>query len=151
MLNILVNLLGMKLDDVAQSALVSSLNEQPATEQIEDRIYLEFRNSGIAFDAESSDERVAAVFLYSDGYKGYKGFAGAVPEGVSFPDSRRAVQERLGKPSASGVGGNVVEFFGTAPAWDRFDRSQYSLHVQYADDEASIHLVTIMRPEFIPK
>ena len=80
----------------------------------------------------------------------YKGFTGAIPEGVLFSNSRRAVQERLGKLSASG-GGKFIQFFGKAPTWDRFDRGEYSLHVQYADDEASVNLVTIMRPEFIPK
>lgn len=150
MQNHIVSLLGMKLGDVARSAFVLSLNEKPATEQIEDRIYLQFQQSGVAFDAEASDGTVAAILLYSEGYQQYKGFAGAIPEGLSFSNSRRAVRDRLGEPSASG-GGNVIQFFGKAPAWDRFDRSEYSLHVEYADDEASINLVSILRPEFVPK
>ncbi len=150
MQNNLVSLLGMNLDPVSKSTFVLSLNEQPTTEQIEDRIYLRFHQSGISFDAEASDGRVAAIFLYSEGYQDCKGFAGAMPEDVSFSNSRRAVQSRLGKPSASG-GDQVIQFFGKAPPWDRFDKSNYSLHVQYADDEASIKLVTVMLPEFIPK
>ncbi|MDR3638112.1 MAG: hypothetical protein P4L84_30180 [Isosphaeraceae bacterium] len=149
MQNNLVSLLGMNLDAVARSAFVLSLNDQPATEKIEDRFYMELPVSGVALIA-SLEQRVMAVQLYAEGYQKYKGYAGAVPEGVSFSSPRRAVQDRLGKPSASG-GGNVIQFFGKAPVWDRFDRSDYSLHVQYADDEASINLVTVMRPEFIPK
>lgn len=144
-----VALLGMKLDDVARSPFVVSLNEQPATEKIEDRFYMELPTSGLAFIA-SLEERVMAIQLHAEGYQKYKGFAGVIPEGLSFSNSRREVHDRLGKPSACG-GGNVIEFFGEVPAWDRFDRSQYSLHVQYADDEASINLVSIMRPEFVPK
>jgi hypothetical protein len=124
MQNHIVSLLGMKLGDVTQSAFVLSLNEQPTTEKVEDRIYLRFHQSGISFDAEASDGRVAAIFLYSEGYQNYKGFAGSMPDDVSFSNSRRAVQSRMGKPSASG-GGKVIQFFGKAPAWDRFDRSEY--------------------------
>jgi hypothetical protein len=149
MQNNLVSLLGMNLDDVAKSEFVLSLNEQPATEKIEDRFYMELPASGLAFIA-LLDQRVMAVQLHAEGYQEYKGFAGVLPEGVSFSNSRQAVRKLLGKPSASG-GGNVIQFFGKAPAWDRFDRSDYALHVQYADDERSINLVTIMLLEFIPK
>jgi hypothetical protein len=89
-----------------------------------------------------------AIQLHTDGYQGYKGFAGVVPEGISFSHSRRVVHERLGLPSASG-GGTVVKFFGKVPAWDRYDRSERSVHIQYADDETSVNLITISRPEFV--
>lgn len=149
MQNSLVSMLGMNLDAVGKSAFVLSLNEPPATEKIEDRFYMELPNSGLAFIA-SLEQRVMAIQLHAEGYQNYKGFAGAMPEAVAFSNSRRAMQSLLGKPSASG-GGKVIQFFGKAPTWDRFDRSEYSLHVQYADDEASINLVTVMLPEFIPK
>src|ERR1700677_4383967 len=110
-----LDLLGMKLDGVAQSAFVLSLNEQPATKLIEDRFYMELPASGLAFIAPL-DGRVMAIQLHAETYQKYRGFAGAVPEGVSFSNSRRAVQERLGKPSASG-GGKVIQFFGKAPTW----------------------------------
>jgi hypothetical protein len=149
MQNNLISLLGMNLDDVARSAFVLSLNEQPITEKIEDRFYMEMPASGLAFIA-SLERRVMAIQLHAEGYQDYKGFAGALPDGMSFSNSREAMKNRLGKPSASG-GGNVIQFFGKAPAWDRFDRKEYSLHVQYTDDEGSMNLVTIMRPEFVPK
>ena len=149
MQNTLARLLGMNLEQVARSEFVLSLNEQPAIEKIEDRIYMALRISGVCFDAEASDCKIAAIFLYADGYEDYKGFAGTLPEGIAFSMSRRLLQKQLGVPSASGCG-NMILFYGKAPAWDRFDRNEYSLHIQYDDDEASINLVTIMRPEFIP-
>lgn len=145
--NDVIHLLGMNLDDVAKSAFVLSLDDQPTTEKIEDRFYMELPSQGLAFIA-TLDQRVRAVQLYAEGYQKYNGFARAIPEGISFSNSRRAVQDRLGKPSVSG-GGNVIQFFGKAPAWDRFDRGAYSVHVQYADDEKSIDLVTFMRADFI--
>jgi hypothetical protein len=91
------------------------------------------------------------VFLYANGYEeGVSGFMGDLPEGVSFSDSRQVIHDRLGEPTASG-GGSVIQFFGKTPAWDRFDRTEYSLHIQYAADQASTELVTIMRPGFVPK
>jgi hypothetical protein len=149
MQNNLFSLLGMDLDDVARSAFVLSLNEQPVTEKIEDRFYMKMPASGLAFVA-SLERRVMAIQLHAEGYQQYTGFAGDLPEGVSFSNSRGSLQNRLGKPFASG-GGNVIQFFGKALAWDRFDRSDYSLHVQYGDNLAAINLVTLMRPEFIPK
>lgn len=148
--NGLVGLLGIDFDALGKSALVLSLNEQPTTKQIEDRIYLKFVDAGIAFDIETADGKVAAIFLYSEGLEGYKQFSGALPEGISFSSSRSNLQSHIGKPSASG-GGQIIQPFGKTNVWDRFDRENYCLHVRYADDEASINLVTLMRPESVPK
>jgi hypothetical protein len=150
MQNDLINLLRMNLDDAAQSAFVRSLNpKMKTTEKIEDRLYMELPASGLAFIA-SLERRVMAIQLHAEGYEEYNGYAGPMPEGISFSYSRRAVQERLGNPSAAG-GGNMIQFFGKASPWDRFDRAEYSVHIQYTDDEAAINLVTVMRPEFVPK
>jgi hypothetical protein len=118
-------------------------------EKIEDRYYVELPASELAF-ISSLDNLVMAIQLYAEGYENCNGFAGAIPEGISFCDSRNAIQGRLGKPSASG-GGKFVPFYGNAPAWDRFDRSGYSLHIQYARGEESVDLVTIMVPDFVPR
>jgi len=141
----LIDMLGTNLDDVAQSSFLKSLLEEPTIERIEDRSYMELPASGLAFVASLS-RRVIAIQLHAEGYQEYTGFARPIPDGISFSHSRRAVQRRLVKPSATG-GGN---FHGKASVWDRFDKPEYSLHVQYADNDASINLVTIMRPEFVP-
>jgi hypothetical protein len=146
--NELSSMLGMALDDVANSSFVLSLNEHPKTEAIEGRIYMAFPNSGVGFNAES-DGRVTAIFFHADGYQEYSAFAGTLPEGILFTDSRQAVQRRLGAPSASG-GGTETQFFGKVPTWDRFDRSSYSLHVQYVEGDEAVNLVTLMRPDSVP-
>jgi hypothetical protein len=145
----LVKLLGMCLDEVAKSPFVVALQESGHAEMVHDRLYLEYRNSGIAFDADLHG-RATTVFLYAEGYQDYKGFAGEFPEGISFTDDRRAVHARLGQPSGSG-GGTVIQSFGKAPRWDRFDRRLYSLHIQYIEGDGSVTLVSLMRPYSIPK
>jgi hypothetical protein len=145
----LVRLLGMRLDTVAKSPFVLAFGEPGLAKMVHDRQYFEYPNSGIAFDADL-DGRVASVFLYAEGYQDCKGFAGELPEGISFTDDRREVQARLGQPAASG-GGTVMPFLGEAPRWDRFDRHSYSLHIQYVEGDTSVNLVSVMRPDSIPK
>ncbi len=149
MQNDLTTMLKMKLEDVAKSPFVRLLNESPKTELIEDRFYMELRSSGIAFVA-NLDGRVMMIQFHAEGYQGYNAFAGELPEGLSFTENRRAIQSRLGQPSASG-GGTVIQFIGKTPKWDRFDRPSSSLHLQYADNEKGINLVSLMRPDAIPK
>lgn len=145
----LSSLLGLKLDIVARSRFARSLGEQPTTELIEDRFYMEFRESGVLIDADlEGDSR--SIFFFAEGHQGYKGFAGCLPDGVTFSDSRSDVRNRLGTPTASGEGGSVP-VFGTTPAWDRFDKDAYSLHLQYADDFQSVTQVTVMRPDSVPR
>jgi hypothetical protein len=147
--NDVISMLGMSLDEVAAANFILSLNEKPEISQIEDRFYMELSASGLSFDA-NMDRRVKSVFLHSAGYNGYQGYAGTLPKGLTFSDSREAVRARLGKPSDSG-GGKFIAFFGIAPMWDRFDQDSFCLHVQYANGEKSIELVTIMGPDAVPQ
>lgn len=149
MKNNLIGMLGLTLDDVATSTFLLGLNEKPKMSQIEDRFYMELPVSGLSFDADA-DRRVRAVFLHSAGKDGYQEYAGLLPECLLFSDSREAVLARLGKPSDSG-GGKFIHFFGIAPRWDRFDQDSFFLHVQYANGEKSIELVTIMSLDGVPR
>lgn len=141
-------MLGMRLDDVAKTDTVQPLMLGSKTDLIGDRLYLQMPSHGIGVDADF-DGRVSTIFFYSEGMDDYRQFTGVLPEGISFGDSRSMVQGRLGKPDASG-GGTVIHFFGKAPKWDRFDRKQFSLHIQYTDDESSVSLVSLMRPDSVP-
>ena len=147
MQNDLLSLLGVKLDEVAKSAFVRSSHEQPKTELIEDRFYMEMPESGLGFIAPL-DGTVMTIQLYAEGLDGYKGFVGPLPEGISFPNSRSDVRNKLGQPCDSG-GGAATQFFGKAPTWDLYDRDSYSLHIQYADGDETINLITLMRPDSV--
>jgi hypothetical protein len=147
--NDFASVLGMRLDDLAESGLLRSSNEPPKTELIEDRFHMEVPASGIAFIADL-DGRVTTIQFHAEGHQGYKGFVGELPEGISFADDRQTIHSRLGRPSASG-GGTVIHFLGKVPMWDRFDTPSHSLHVQYVAGEGAVNLVSLMRPDAVPK
>jgi hypothetical protein len=145
----LSTMLDMLLEDIAQTEIVGPLMCDSKTELIGDEFYLTMRPHGLGVIA-SFDGRVSSIQLFSEGFQQYSQFVGMLPEGLSFGESRSSVSRRLGKPDATG-GGEVIQFFGKVPTWDRFDRDQYSLHIQYADDEGSISLVSLIRPDSVPR
>jgi len=149
MQNDFTKMLGMRLDDVAHMANVQPLMRDSITDLIDDRFHLQIPSYGIGFIA-SFDGRVSTIFFYSEGVDQYREFASELPEGITFRDSRSSVQVRLGKPDASG-GGTVIQFLGKAPKWDRFDRQHYTLHIQYTDAEEAINLVSLIRPDSVPR
>ena len=139
----------MKLLEVSETPLVKPLMHGSKTDLINDRFHLQIPNHGIGLDADF-DGCVSTIFFYGGEVDEYSQFAGDLPEGVSFSDSQCSVHQRLGQPSAHG-GGNMVQFFGNAPKWDRYDRQGFSLHIQYADGERSISLISLIRPDSIPR
>ena len=145
----LTMLLGMRLDDVAKAKAIQSLIAGSQTVVIDNRFHLQMPLHGIEIVADF-DGRVSTIFLYSGGANDYSQFGGALPEGIGFADSQSSVHDRLGQPSANG-GGQVIRFFGKAPKWDRYDHEGYCLHIQYADNETSISLVSLMRPDSVPR
>ena len=142
-------LLGMKLDDVAKTPFVQPLMKDSVTELIGEEFYLCIRPFGIAF-VGSFDGRVTAIQLFSEGYQHYQQFAGTLPSGINFRDSRQATLVRLGEQSASG-GGIEIQFFGMAPQWACYDRKIFLLHIQYAIGEEAITLVSLLHPDSIPR
>lgn len=142
-------MLGQKLEDA-----VNQMRAQPScgsisTELIHDRFHADLPRDGLALVADSSG-RITSVQLFADGFQGYNGFRGELPEGVSFRDSRAEVRARLGTPSASG-GGGVDPYLGPIRMWDRFDRDAYAMHVQYSEGENSVDLISLMTFDAIPR
>jgi hypothetical protein len=147
--NDLSTLLGMQLEDVARTEFVRPLMGESKAKLIGDTFHLTIHPHGIAFVA-SFDGRVSSIQFYSEGFQGYRQFGGPLPGGLSFEESRYSVHKRFGKPDATG-GGEVIRLFGKVPNWDRFDRKEFSLHIQYADDAASINLVSLIRSDAVPR
>jgi len=143
------HLLGVDLLTVAKTEIIQPLMRDSRTELIGDEFHLTIRPHGIAFVADF-DGRVSTIFFYSEGMNDYRQFSGELPERLGFGDSRNFVHQRLGQPSANG-GGKVIQFFGKAPKWDRYDHEGFSLHIQYLDNETSISLVSLMRPDSVPR
>ena len=135
-------LLGMSLDEAALTPLICSLIESAETAHVSERYHLLFRDASISLTADEN-RRVIAVMFYRQGYQGLAGFSGLLPEGLEFSQNHEDVVRRLGTPSSSG-GGKVVEHYGYAAHWDRFDRRNHHLHVEYCTDALGIQQITLM-------
>ena len=142
-------LLGMDLLKASDSPLVRPLLVGSKTDLIDDRLHLQMPVHGMELIADL-DRTVSTIFLYSEGTDGYHEFSGTIPEGINFEDSQVAIRRRLGPPSDCG-GGDVIPGFGKARRWDRYDRAGYFLHVEYVDGGSSIRLLSMMRPDSVPR
>lgn len=144
-----VGLLGMRLDDVAKTDVIQPLMTESTSGLIEDRLHLLFPTHGVEFVADL-DGRVSTIVFYSSKAEGFREFSGSLPESISFGECEQVIQRRLGQPSSKG-GGQTIQFFGKVPKWNRYDREGFALHIQYGDDERSIKVVSLMRPDSIPR
>lgn len=144
----LVDLLGKMLDEVIELDFVGPFQERPHAELIHDTFYVALPRLGIALVA-SMDGRLSCVQLFSEGHEGYTGFRDPLPEGLSFVDSRQLAWARLGTPAASG-GGVMIAYLGEAAVWDRFDRQDHAIHLQYKEGEGGIALISLLRPDAVP-
>lgn len=103
-----------------------------------------FAQDGFDFVCDEKN-KVQSIFLYADQSRCFK-------EGVQdlpFTSNRQEVIARLGSPSKSG--GRISDpILGEYGAWDRFERSGYSIHVEYRLDAYAINKITLMRADVVP-
>ena len=88
------------------------------------------------------DEQVQTIFLENESL-------GSSLTDVSFSSSRSEVIRRFGRPSKSGEA-RVHKILGEYGAWDRYDRSEYSIHIEYHPHTDRIKRITLMRAEVVP-
>lgn len=86
------------------------------------------------------DERIKVIFVRADEFDGVE--LSAVP----FNSTRRQVLERFGVASASGARDQT----GQSGGWDRFERPDHAVHVEYRSDSDAVKQVTLMRSDAIP-
>ncbi|MES0069122.1 hypothetical protein NKJ73_25425 [Mesorhizobium sp. M0074] len=89
-----------------------------------------------------SDERINSIFIDSDI------FDQALVE-IPFLANRGEELDILGKPTKSGTGYRDT-ILGEYGAWDRFDKENYSIHIEYRPDAARIRRVTLMCTHVVP-
>lgn len=158
----LTSALGRDWNDPSVQALVRSLPGSHELERLEQLAFLECLEKGISLAFKDAlylssggkeytkDGPVAliALHLHSAGYEGYLPFSERLPGGLSFEDGRAEVHEKMGAPSATG-GGN--EALGRVwPYWDRYDRPDHAIRVQYPREQNRIDVITLMAPSEIP-
>jgi hypothetical protein len=143
-----LSLLGHHWDTHDLQAFFAAIREEPEISTAEDRTYYQFKGRGFSLLV---DDRLvlSCIHLYSEGLEGYCEYADELPCGLHFAHSRRVIRERLGTPSQSGEG-EMIDFFGKCPPWDRYQMLDRTVHCQYAADEQRIVLISIMTLEGTP-
>lgn len=137
--------------DAPPDAVESSpdlVDDAVVLESIDGRTYGEAPRSGLSF-VVGDDGRIRTIHLHAEGHEGYEGYVGLIPSGIRFDMSRAEVRSALGTPSASGEP-RQIEHYGEGPAWDRFDLPEAQMHIEYAVDQRSVQLVTLMKSTVVP-
>jgi hypothetical protein len=138
-----VELLGRTLEEVEQSDLVSAAHDYVEREEIEGRAYVHLPTLGVSFGFGESGE-LRSVFF------DYEATPSEAATGIPSAATRAQVLRILGKPSRSGVA-QVLPILGQQGPWDRWDRPEFSMHVQYSFENGAVAKVTLMHPSVVPK
>lgn len=141
-----LNLLGLPATSAKSALRADGCVFSESMSPLGDEVFLEAPSSGISLNIDSRGI-VDAIHLYKRGLHGYSEFCGQLPNGISFSETRSQIQEKLGTPTICSDASPSV--FGAA-AWDRYDSSSLSLHVQYQDHRGTPVLITLMLPSRAP-
>jgi hypothetical protein len=99
------------------------------------------RDAGIEIGGKP-DGSIEIIFLHSAGHERYTAFAGRLPAGLTFNDTRESARAKLGEPEASAEP-SEIPYLGPRGAWDRWLMPKYSLHISYGLGGGRIELVSI--------
>jgi hypothetical protein len=89
------------------------------------------------------NEAVCVIFMRREEYDGF------ILSEIPFTLGRKEVLDRLGVPSKSGE--KISDpILGECGAWDRFVRSNFTIHVEYSADVDAINMITLMRSDVVP-
>lgn len=103
-----------------------------------------FTHNGVDVVCDA-DDRVRSIFLYADQNRCFAEGIEEIPQSAV----RRDVIARLGAPSKSG--GQISDpILGVYGAWDRFARSDYTIHIEYRFGADAISKITLMRADVVP-
>ena len=103
--------------------------------------YIEVKNHGFCLYFDACN--LASIFLYSSKKdSSYSNYAFPLPSGLSFDQSKSDVFRILGNPSDSG--GGKKGFFGQIPEWYKYNKGDYSLHLEFSGVDSTLNMVTLM-------
>ena len=135
-------LLGMTLVAVAQIPEFSQADFSQI-ERIGDQSVVEFPSRGFSLILPDH-EHIGAVHLHAQGHEDYTRFAGEMPGGIQFSDTRAIVRQRMGTPARSGEA-KTVPVLGKVPPYDIYIVGKTTVRVQYDFDEARVLLITLTK------
>lgn len=147
----------MKLEDYIgkkSSALLSALpfkgwhverkinNDEELHENLETTIVYSFPESSLEVQCDKSNI-IQTIFINKESYDGYAFLD------FSFSSTRKQLLDRLGPKQKSGDK-LEHEILGKFGPWDRFERGDYMIHVQYKWETDEVAMVTIMNKNIVP-
>jgi hypothetical protein len=99
-----------------------------------------FNSRGVQLNCDREGEKVRSLFFEKGGY------AESLSSDISFSLRRQEVRSQLGPPSKSGdkFSHAVLGDFGP---WDRFELTNFVLHIEYGLEDDGIEKVTLMRSD----
>lgn len=106
------------------------------------RIGYTFEGSGLQVSCDMG-ERIQSIFLELEMHDKF------LLSEVQFTQNRTQIIKRFGTPSKSGEGISDA-ILGEFGPWDRFQNSEYTLHVQYTILSDGIEKITLMRNDVVP-
>src|SRR5262245_3141816 len=122
----LVGLLGRTIAEVAKDPQVIAFGVRGTKSQVDDRYHQIYTAAGIEFGA-NRDQVVGDIHLFTEGYQGFHGYQGQLPQGIDFSDSRKKVRRKLGPPAWAGGGPTGSIKIIKIPPMDTYDLDGYSL------------------------
>ncbi len=103
----------------------------------------EFQDCGLQLNCDREHETVRSVFLETDKHEQF------VLSEIPFTENRQQLMKRLGMPSKSGER-TSHPILGNFGPWDRFQATNYTIHVQFELESDTIAKITLMRNDATP-
>lgn len=135
-------LMGRSKDSSEVAAFVENIDPNAVIEPEDDVFYCSMYAQGceIFFDENGF---LKSIFFFAEGEQDARQYLGNLPENLFFNKTRVEARELLGIPDDSQ---EVSEHLGDKiPAWDRYKRSTYTLHITYSKNLGGVRLVTLDR------
>ena len=138
--NELQRLIGLQITSQPVQNYLNKIDTEPEISKYGDKYYYVFESKGIDFSFTNSDT-LQAIFLYSESSDNHRQFQSDIPFGISFNDTRKVIEEKLGPPDRN-VGGGVINFYGV---WDKKGISITYKTIDQEDMTNRIHHITLSK------
>ena len=136
-----VELLSKRLSEIESDPLYCTF--LPVAKRQSDEEFFHFnKQKGVTFTFDTESSRLKQLDFFSDGYQGYRQFAGELPKKLRFDMGKEEVNKMLGEPSQHSIA-KKLPILGQIPAGDSYDFSTYKLIIRYTETLSDILLVTL--------
>lgn len=136
----LENLIGKDINSKEFQNYINTLDESPKISRHLDRYFYIFKDIGIDFSFTETDT-IQAIFLYSEGADDRRQFNGQLPFGISFGDTRKIVERKIGPPDENN-GNDIINFYST---WNDKNISISYKSKDSQDMNNKIHHISLIR------